>query len=189
MSGHSTYEPKNPVAKWFDKQLPILSMSYDFMVFPTPKNLNYLWTFGGILSMCLVIQLVTGKEVKSGQLPAHVGVVCQNVGTAYAIKRAVINGEPLIQRVCAGQRRLHAGKLLQTRLQTSPEVVHLIPRRPSREVARITRGRELGLKLDDPLGLEPWIDGDHVPQTPSHQASAHQDCHGKSDLRDHESVP
>ncbi|MGB1464825.1 MAG: electron transport complex subunit RsxC [Alcanivorax nanhaiticus] len=46
-----------------------------------------------------LIQLVTGKEVKSGQLPAHVGVVCQNVGTAYAIKRAVINGEPLIQRV------------------------------------------------------------------------------------------
>ena len=46
-----------------------------------------------------LIQLVTGKEVKSGQLPAHVGVVCQNVGTAFAIKRAIINGEPLIQRV------------------------------------------------------------------------------------------
>lgn len=46
-----------------------------------------------------LIQLLTGKEVKSGQLPAHVGVVCQNVGTAHAIKRAVIDGEPLIQRV------------------------------------------------------------------------------------------
>lgn len=46
-----------------------------------------------------LIQLLTGKEVKSGQLPAQVGVVCQNVGTAYAIKRAVIDGEPLLSRV------------------------------------------------------------------------------------------
>ena len=46
-----------------------------------------------------LIQLVTGKEVKSGQLPAQVGVVCQNVGTAYAIKRAVVDGEPLIERI------------------------------------------------------------------------------------------
>ncbi|MED5388872.1 MAG: electron transport complex subunit RsxC, partial [Pseudomonadota bacterium] len=46
-----------------------------------------------------IIQLLTGKEVKSGQLPAQVGVVCQNVGTAYAIKRAVVEGEPLLSRV------------------------------------------------------------------------------------------
>tara|TARA_B100000446_G_scaffold175973_2_gene187236 strand:- start:774 stop:3437 length:2664 start_codon:yes stop_codon:yes gene_type:complete len=46
-----------------------------------------------------IIQLLTGKEVQSGQLPAHVGVVCQNVGTAHAIKRAVIDGQPLISRV------------------------------------------------------------------------------------------
>ena len=46
-----------------------------------------------------LIQLLTGKEVASGQLPAQVGVVCQNVGTAYAIKRAVCDGEPLVSRV------------------------------------------------------------------------------------------
>lgn len=46
-----------------------------------------------------IIQLLTGKEVQSGQLPAHVGVVCQNVGTAHAIKRAVVDGQPLISRV------------------------------------------------------------------------------------------
>jgi len=60
MSGHSTYQPKNPVAKWFDAQLPLLSTANEFMTFPTPKNLNYLWTFGGILTICLVIQLITG---------------------------------------------------------------------------------------------------------------------------------
>ena len=46
-----------------------------------------------------LIQILTGKEVPSGGLPAHIGVVCQNTGTAYAIGRAVHHGEPLISRV------------------------------------------------------------------------------------------
>lgn len=46
-----------------------------------------------------LIQVLTGKEVDSGSLPAQVGVACQNVGTAYAIKRAIVDGEPLISRI------------------------------------------------------------------------------------------
>lgn len=46
-----------------------------------------------------IIQLLTGKEVASGRLPADVGVVCQNTGTAYAVAQAVLKGEPLISRV------------------------------------------------------------------------------------------
>lgn len=46
-----------------------------------------------------LIQLLTGKEVRSGSIPAEIGVVCQNVGTAYAIWRAVAHGEPLISRI------------------------------------------------------------------------------------------
>ena len=46
-----------------------------------------------------LIHLLTGKEVKSGGLPSDVGVVCQNTGTAYAVKRAIIDGEPLISRI------------------------------------------------------------------------------------------
>ncbi len=46
-----------------------------------------------------LIQILTGKEVRSGGLPADVGVVCQNTGTAYAVKRAIIDGEPLISRI------------------------------------------------------------------------------------------
>ena len=46
-----------------------------------------------------LIRILTGKEVPSGQLPAHVGVLVQNVGTAYAAWRAVRYGEPLIERV------------------------------------------------------------------------------------------
>lgn len=46
-----------------------------------------------------LIQILTGREVPNKGLPAHVGVVCQNVGTAYAVYRAVRFGEPLISRV------------------------------------------------------------------------------------------
>ncbi|MFA9459674.1 electron transport complex subunit RsxC [Thiohalorhabdus methylotrophus] len=46
-----------------------------------------------------LIQTVTGREVPSGRLPADVGVINQNVGTAYAVYRAVVHGEPLIERV------------------------------------------------------------------------------------------
>ena len=61
MSGHSNYEPKSGFEKWLDVRLPIIRLGYDSIVdFPTPKNLNYWWTFGGILAVCLGIQIVTG---------------------------------------------------------------------------------------------------------------------------------
>jgi len=60
MSGPSTYEPKTAFTKWLDQRLPIIRFNQDLMDFPTPKNLNYWWTFGGILAVCLVIQIVTG---------------------------------------------------------------------------------------------------------------------------------
>ena len=61
MSGHSTYEPKTSFERWLDVRLPIIRLASDTIVtFPTPKNLNYWWTFGGILAVCLVIQIVTG---------------------------------------------------------------------------------------------------------------------------------
>ena len=46
-----------------------------------------------------LIKLLTDKEVPSGKIPADVGVVCQNVGTAAAVYRAVRFGEPLISRI------------------------------------------------------------------------------------------
>ncbi|BFM10722.1 electron transport complex subunit RsxC [Simiduia litorea] len=45
-----------------------------------------------------LIQIVTGKEVPSGKIPADIGIVVQNVGTAVAAWRAVALGEPLIAR-------------------------------------------------------------------------------------------
>ena len=44
-------------------------------------------------------KILTGKEVPSGARSSQIGVLMQNVGTAVAIKRAVIDGQPLIERV------------------------------------------------------------------------------------------
>jgi ubiquinol-cytochrome c reductase cytochrome b/c1 subunit len=61
MSAHSSYQPTNPVMKWLEARLPIMSLVHaSFVDYPTPRNLNYWWTFGGILSFLLGVQIVTG---------------------------------------------------------------------------------------------------------------------------------
>ena len=61
MSGQSTYEPKSAITRWMDKRLPVGRLMWDsFVDYPTPRNLNYWWTFGGILSLCLGVQIITG---------------------------------------------------------------------------------------------------------------------------------
>ena len=61
MSDHeSTYVPKSGIEKWLDTRLPIIRFGADYMSLPTPKNLNYWYTFGGILALCLVVQIATG---------------------------------------------------------------------------------------------------------------------------------
>ena len=46
-----------------------------------------------------LIQILTGQEVPSGQLPAALGIVCQNVDTVASIYRAVVEGRPLLSRI------------------------------------------------------------------------------------------
>ena len=47
----------------------------------------------------MLIHAVTGREVPSGKLPVHVGVVVQNVGTVAAIAEVFETGLPLIERI------------------------------------------------------------------------------------------
>jgi Na+-translocating ferredoxin:NAD+ oxidoreductase subunit C len=46
-----------------------------------------------------LIKSLTGLEVPTQGLPPEIGIVCYNVGTIYAVHRAVIYGEPLLSRV------------------------------------------------------------------------------------------
>ncbi|MER9921761.1 cytochrome b N-terminal domain-containing protein [Mesorhizobium sp. M0048] len=63
MSGdkYSTYTPKTRIERWLDARLPLPRLVYDsFIVYPVPRNLNYAYTFGGILTIMLVSQILTG---------------------------------------------------------------------------------------------------------------------------------
>ncbi|MDG2961060.1 electron transport complex subunit RsxC [Bisgaard Taxon 10/6] len=58
-----------------------------------------------------LIYILTGMEVPHGQRSSSIGVLMQNVGTAFAVKRAIINDEPLIERVVTltGDKIPHKG--------------------------------------------------------------------------------
>jgi quinol-cytochrome oxidoreductase complex cytochrome b subunit len=61
MSGQATYQPNNPVMRWIERRLPIGGLIYSsFIAYPVPRNLNYWWTFGGILAFFLAAQIITG---------------------------------------------------------------------------------------------------------------------------------
>jgi ubiquinol-cytochrome c reductase cytochrome b/c1 subunit len=77
MDGHSTYVPKSALARWFEARLPIVGLVHSsFVAYPVPRNLNYFWTFGAILSFMLIIQIITGVILAMHYVP--------NAGLAFA---------------------------------------------------------------------------------------------------------
>ncbi|ATQ41777.1 cytochrome b [Caulobacter mirabilis] len=99
MSGHSTYQPKSAVTRWLDTRLPVGRLVWDsFVDYPTPRNLNYWWTFGGILSVCLAIQIVTGIVLAMHYTPsasaafASVEHIMRNVNYGWLIRYMHANG-------------------------------------------------------------------------------------------------
>ncbi len=66
----STFKPTTAIGRWMDERLPLMRVMQDQLVeFPTPRNLNYLWTFGGILTFMLVAQIVTGVVLAMHYVP------------------------------------------------------------------------------------------------------------------------
>jgi ubiquinol-cytochrome c reductase cytochrome b/c1 subunit len=71
MSGTSTYVPKSAFARWFESRLPIVGLVHSsFIAYPTPRNLNYFWTFGAILTFMLAAQIVTGIILAMHYVPS-----------------------------------------------------------------------------------------------------------------------
>ena len=57
---HDNYEPKPGFQTWLHNRLPVVSLLYDTLMLPTPKNLNWMWIWGIVLTFCLALQIVTG---------------------------------------------------------------------------------------------------------------------------------
>lgn len=98
-----------------------------------------------------LIQILTNKEVPSGKLPAMLGIVMQNVGTAMAAYRAVRFGEALTWRITTlvGEA-LEVQRNIKTLLGTPVE--HLLCElgfQPSAASRLIMGGPMMGVALPD----------------------------------------
>ena len=99
MSGHSTYNPGNGFTRWLDVRLPILRLGHDAAVsYPVPKNLNYWWTFGGILTFMLVVQIITGVVLAMHYVPTTAGAfasvehIMRDVNYGWVLRYTHANG-------------------------------------------------------------------------------------------------
>jgi ubiquinol-cytochrome c reductase cytochrome b subunit len=70
MAHSSSYVPKTGFTRWLDQRLPIIRLVNDsFVTYPTPRNLNFWYVFGGILAVMLVVQIVSGIVLSMHYVP------------------------------------------------------------------------------------------------------------------------
>ena len=70
---------KNPVVNWIDHRLGLFSfLNHELTEYPTPKNLNYMWNFGSLSGITLVIMIVTGIVLSMHYTP-HVDYAFDSV--------------------------------------------------------------------------------------------------------------
>ena len=103
MSGipHDHYKPKTGFEKWLHSRLPIVGLLYDTLMIPTPKNLNWMWIWGIVLTFCLALQIVTGVVLAMHYTPnthlafASVEHIRRDVNGGYMLAYLHANGASL----------------------------------------------------------------------------------------------
>ena len=98
---HDKYEPKKGFETWLDKRLPIGRLVYDTLMIPTPKNLNWMWIWGIVLTFCLILQIITGIILVMHYTPHvdhafdSVEHIMRDVNGGWAIRYVHANGASL----------------------------------------------------------------------------------------------
>jgi ubiquinol-cytochrome c reductase cytochrome b subunit len=98
---HDHYEPKSNGEKWLHSRLPVVGLLYDTLMIPTPKNLNWMWIWGIVLTFCLVLQIVTGIILVMHYTPhvdlafASIEHIMRNVNGGHFIRYLHMNGASL----------------------------------------------------------------------------------------------
>ena len=99
MSAPSTYVPRSAAAKWLETRLPVIGLVHSsFVAFPNPRNLNYFWTFGGILAFMLASQILTGVILAMHYTPeaslafASVEHIMRDVNYGWLLRYVHANG-------------------------------------------------------------------------------------------------
>ena len=74
-----TPPPENAIVRWIEARLPIFGfVKHHLKDYPTPRNLNYLWNFGSIAGIMLVVMILTGVLLAM-QYTAHVDMAFNSV--------------------------------------------------------------------------------------------------------------
>ena len=98
---HDHYEPRTRAEKWVETRLPVIGVLYDTLMIPTPKNLNWMWIWGIILTFTLGLQIVTGIVLVMHYTPhvdmafASVEHIMRNVNGGHMLRYLHANGASL----------------------------------------------------------------------------------------------
>lgn len=99
-----------------------------------------------------LIEILTGQQVPSGKLPADLGIVCQNTGTAVAVRDAVVAGKPLTHRIVTlTGRALTKPANYRVPLGTPIEFLLSLAGYQAEQSSRLVHGGPMmGFAIDDP---------------------------------------
>ena len=99
MVGLYKSEFKNPVVRWIDSRLPLISqMNNEYARFPTPKNFNYFWNFGALATINLFVMIATGIFLAMNYNPSAAGAfdsiqrIMRDVNYGWLIRLVHMNG-------------------------------------------------------------------------------------------------
>ena len=90
--------PYTGVIGWIDNRLPIFRIfKHEYLDFQVPKTLNYFWSFGGILMICLIFLIITGLALGMHYKPSadeafdSVEKIMRDVNFGWLIRYAHMN--------------------------------------------------------------------------------------------------
>ena len=92
------FEPRSGLVRWIERRMPVFSILDHMNRFPTPKNLNWMWVFGAVLAVFLVLQIITGIVLAMhytshvDQAFSSVEHIMRNVNSGWLIRYAHANG-------------------------------------------------------------------------------------------------
>ena len=98
---HDHFEPKTSGQRWLHSRLPVVGLLYDTLMLPTPKNLNWMWIWGIVLTFCLALQIITGIVLVMHYTPhvdmafASIEHIMRNVNGGHMIRYLHMNGASL----------------------------------------------------------------------------------------------
>ena len=79
----------SPFARWIDERLPIISaFRREYVNYPTPRNLNYLWNFGALATVALAALMLSGIFLAIN----YTATTASAFGSVEAIDREVSSG-------------------------------------------------------------------------------------------------